>query len=156
MRRVSDCGPVAISNYLEAISLPKQAGELYDIIMARGFPESDGLSADLWDSPPRHFDVVEAVAGRRPGLVDDPFVRPCVVLLRFGWAVWHWITVLNIGPSGEAAWHDGHGVRMTEGREFVLGGRRGVVVLAYALGSSKPLPWYWDLWRRVTYAIVGG
>ena len=148
MRRPVDCGPIAMANHLEAV-LGSNAENVYNQIMEQyGFPESDGITADFWDSPPRHFKVLEAITGQGVGIIDTPHPGPCVVLLMITPTAWHWVNVL---PAG--LWHDGHNLRSKTFQEVYPGCR---VVMAYALGAVGPLPWYWSIWWAFTRLFVGG
>lgn len=149
MKRVSDCGPVAMANHLEA-ALGASAADTYNRIMSEfKFPNTDGIVADFWDSPPRHIKVLERITGQKVGLVDDlSYPGPCVVLLMISFNVWHWVSLL---PGG--LWHDGKQLRNKTFSEAYPGCR---VVMAYAVGASGPLPWYWSLWWGFTKIIAGG
>lgn len=151
MQRVSDCGPVAMANYLEA-AIGSSAESAYNRIMTEfKFPKDDGLVADLWDSPPRHFKVLEAITGQRVGVVEGfnaSTSGPCVVLLRLGLISYHWVCLYNGG-----VWFDGKRVTSDTFENRFPGAR---VVMAYSLGVSGRLPWYWSLWWGLTKMIAGG
>lgn len=149
MQRPSDCGPVAMANHIEA-AIGGYADAAYRRAMTEfGFPDSDGIVADLWDSPTRHFKVLERITGQKVGLVEGlAHPGPCVVLLRLSLTAWHWVSVIRPG-----LWHDGKKLVGVSFDERYPGAK---VVLAYALGYDNPLPWYWSVWWTFTRFFVGG
>lgn len=140
MTQDRDCGLVAMSNYLDEVLDIHDAPAAYSMIRREfAYPAGDGFRCDLWDSPPRHFEIMRKVTGRRIALVSDPQTMPCVCLVRNGLFLWHWVTRINAN-----LWHDGHNTRI--GPIDI-----GTIVLAYAVdGDAGDLPWYWGVWEYMT------
>lgn len=149
MRTAHDCGPVALSNYLEVVrGMPAEA--VYNRILdAHNFPNRNDIRDDLWDSPPRHLEIAGAIAGTPAGLVAASAPRQ-VVLVHLGGFRFHWIVLAALAP-GAAVWHDGRAIVSTTGPDAPPVGRR---VLGYALGGPGRLPWYWSIWRSATGLVV--
>lgn len=150
MQRETDCGPVAMANHIEAAIGGSAEAAYHRIMNEFGFPEKDGLVADLWDSPTRHFKVLEAITGQKVGLLEGlpGSSGPCVVLLRLGYMAYHWVCVY---PGG--VWHDGKRITSTVFSDRFPGSR---VVMAYAIGATGSLPWYWSVWWWLTKIVAGG
>lgn len=154
MQTRRDCGPIAMAN-LRQVATGFPAAVTYEEIM-REFPGKDDIRDDLWDSPTRHFSILERLTGQRIGLIPDPLLVPCVILLRlqwFPWPVFHWVTVLGCpGRGAPMEWHDGRSVRSCSFSERFPGCS---VWLAYAIGGVIPLPRYWRAWGWLTRLVVG-
>ena len=151
MRTPRDCGVVLLSNLAEILT-GKSAATTYQEIIARYRPfMGDDIRADLWDSPTRHLRIIEDLTGQKAGLIPDPLLIPCGVLLRLSWSVYHWVTVVGIA-HGAATWHDGKKLRTCTFQERFPGCS---VVLAYAPGGVMPLPWYYRVWGWLTSWVVG-
>jgi hypothetical protein len=143
MKNQIDCGKISVSNHLETM-LGWPAEQIYAKLPKQ---PSWWPWCDFWDSPSRHFAMIEELTGQSAGLVPcDPLLVPSVVLLRLSWTAWHWVTVAAVGHN-TFIWHDGHEMTNQTFQERFPGCK---VILAYALGGVVPLPWYWRLWGRVT------
>ena len=136
-----DCGLVGMSNLLDEVLGQYDCEAAYNMIRREyNYPTGDNLRCDLWDSPPRHFKIMEKMTGQKMQLVKHPERLPSVVLLCKGVTQWHWVTSLGMNR-----WHDGYRVR-----ESPL--PLDLVVLAYAPdGDGGDLPWYWSVWYWLTF-----
>lgn len=153
MQSDRDCGPCAISNLVEILTGYPSAVAYQQIISSHGFPNRNDIRDDLWDSPSRHLRVIEAITGKKAGLIPDPLIVPSVVLLRLSLTCWHWVTVKGCpGHGSPVVWHDGKKERVCTFEERFPGCR---VVLAYTLGGVIPLPWYFRLWGWLASWVVG-
>jgi hypothetical protein len=146
-----DCGLVAISNLLSVLDLYDAEGAYSQIRREQGYPEGDGFRCDLWDSPSRHLEIMQRMTRQNVGLVED-LVGPAVVLLRLSWTCWHWVTVIGYpGHGAPLQWHDGHAVLSVPFERRFPGCK---VMLAYTIGGTGKLPWYYRLWGWLTRRIV--
>lgn len=146
MRGKRDCGPVAIANLLETEGVA-DAGQIYETIIKEDcFPATEGLADDLWDSPWRHANIVTRLSGRLVGIMPDPLLSPCVVLLRLSMLKWHWIFIRGYQHGG-VIWHDGNAVQTMKISDRFPGCQ---FVLAYALDEKKRMSFVWYFWFLLT------
>jgi hypothetical protein len=150
MRTRSDCGPVAIANLLEAEGVSSAEDAYTTIMRDEGFPATGGLLDDFWDSPWRHFLLVSKMSGRRVGIMPDPLLTPCVVLIRLSLRRWHWIFVRGY-QHGAVVWHDGYTVQTMKFQKRFPGCQ---FILAYALDEKKALSCVWYFWFLLSKIIL--
>lgn len=145
MKTPRDCGPVAIANMIEA-DLGHPAGVTYDRVLSEfGFPNRNDWRDDLWDSPARHLQVVEAITGRPAG-IPERLERAAAVLVHLGGIKFHWVTLLN-SVAGCAVWHDGRTIVSTSSAANAPVGR---IVFAYTIGGPGRPAWWWRWWKGIT------
>lgn len=145
MQTQRDCGPVAISNLLEA-KLGMDAAEVYRIIREKhGFPATENLLDDLWDSPARHARIIRSICGENIG--EDFGAERCSVSLVYLGAGWfHYLVLLN-STSTVAVWHTGKDIVSTSSPLIVP---VGLEVCRYRIGAPSRLPWWWRAWLIFT------
>jgi hypothetical protein len=147
MQLATDCGPVAMANHLASLGLAQAPVAYRRIMGTQGFPGTENLLDDFWDSPSRHFDVLDAIAERRPQLISDGTKDPHVILLRLSTLCYHWVTYL-----GNNSWHDGSKVITQDPLERFPNSS---VVLRYSLlGHDGDLAWYWGVWYGFTKLML--
>lgn len=149
MQTKHDCGPVAISNFLEVTcGLPAESTYTYIKTFCK-FPNKDNLLDDLWDSPARHRDVVQTLTSR-PVKQRSKHEGPAVVLLKLGVLSYHWIVLLS-STSNSATWHDGRTYYTTTGVDSPPYGK---VYMSYSFSGDKEFSFIWDVWLGITNLVV--
>jgi hypothetical protein len=131
-----------MANYLAA-SGRGSADELYQAIMAMGFPKHDDAVRDWWDSPERHRQVIRKLTGSEIGLCEP--TGNCVVLLRMGMK-FHWVTYFGSGN-----WHDG---KSLSPEPWKVRWPEVKVVMAYKIDGPWGFPWWNWPWWMISRVLV--
>jgi len=148
MKKTWDCGVISAVNHVATMT-GKDPDRMYAEMI--GSQPRLPVFRDFWDSPTRQQSMITSLSGQPCGLVPiDPLIVPSAVLIRIGWTVWHWITILSVG-HGSYRWHDG--LKEIDGKTIEQRFPGAVVIMALAIGGTGKMPLKWRLWGGLTWPI---